>query len=51
MQETLQKLQALRTENEDICRQLDALKGDESVYLAAISADSSYTGHWACGRH
>ena len=45
MQETLQELQALRTEDEDIRRQLDALKGEESVYSAAISADSSHTGH------
>ena len=43
MQETLQELQALRTEDEDIRRQLDALKGEESVYSAAISADSSHT--------
>ena len=27
MQETLQELQALRTEDKDICRQLDALRG------------------------
>ena len=44
MQETLQELQALRTEDEDIRRRLDALKGEESVYSAAISADSSHTG-------
>ena len=43
MQETLQELQVLRTEDEDIRRQLDALKGEESVYSAAISADSSHT--------
>ena len=44
MQETLQELQALRTEDEDIRRRLDALKGEESEYSAAISADSSHTG-------
>ena len=42
MQETLQELQVLRAEDEDLRRQLDALKGEESVYSAAISADSSY---------
>ena len=44
MQETLQELQTLRTEYEDIRRRLDALKGEESVGSAAFSADSSHTG-------
>ena len=42
MQETLQELQALRLEEEDIRRKLDALKGEESVYSATVSADSSH---------
>ena len=42
MQETLQELQVLRVEDENIRRQLDALKGEESVYSATISADSSH---------
>ena len=42
MQETLHELQVLRAEDEDLRRQLDALKGEESVYSAAISADSSH---------
>ena len=44
MQETLQELQTLRTEYEDIRRRLDALKGEKSVGSAAFSADSSHTG-------
>ena len=42
MQETLHELQVLRAEEEDIRRQLDALKGEESVYSATISADFSH---------
>ena len=42
MQETLQEIQALRVEEEDIRRKLNALKGEESVYSATISADSSH---------
>ena len=42
MQETLHELQVLRAEEEDIRRQLDALKGEASVYSATISADSSH---------
>ena len=42
MQETLQELQVLRVEEEDIRRKLDALKGEESVYSATVSADSSH---------
>ena len=38
MQETLQELQTLRTEYEDIRRRLDALKGEESVGSAAFSS-------------
>ena len=41
MQETLHELQILRAE-EDLRRKLDALKGEESVYSATISADSSH---------
>ena len=42
MQETLQELQVLRQEDEDLRRKLDALKGEESVYSATISAASSH---------
>ena len=45
MQETLHELQVLRAEEEDICRKMDALKGEESVYSATISADSSHKWH------
>ena len=49
MQETLHELQVLRAEDEDLRRQLDALKGEESVYSAAISADSSHKSPGVCG--
>ena len=42
MQETLHELQVLRQEDEDLRRKLDALKGEESVYSATISAASSH---------
>ena len=42
MQETLQVLQVLRQEDEDLRRKLDAIKGEDSVYSATISAASSH---------
>ena len=42
MQETLQVLQALRQEDEDLRRKIDAIKGEDSVYSATISAASSH---------
>ena len=42
MQETLHELQFLRQEDNDLRRKLDALKGEDSVYSATISATSSH---------
>ena len=42
MQETLQVLQALRQEDEELRRKIDAIKGEDSVYSATISAASSH---------
>ena len=42
MQETLHELQFLRQEDDDLHRKLDALKGEESVHSATISATSSH---------